>query len=305
LTARGACGFALACRRKRLKDCSDSADYSDMEPVPRVPGYELIQPLGGGPFTSVWAALDAGGGKVAVKIPRNESRYSQAARILLHREALAGSSVAHPHLVRIVEDHTEQSPQFLVMDWMPGESLRTRLQREYRLGMSSALWIARQIAEALAALHSAGFVHGDVKPENVFLTDSKTAMLIDLGFAHRPGENERFLKSGLILGTANYLAPEVCDLNPKTDARADLFSLGVMLFELLTGRLPFPDVPMAETLRMHREDRPDLPAEIGPPALRRLLRRLLARHPLNRPRSAELIRELTDLEIASLRSNAA
>ena len=99
-----------------------------MEPVPRVPGYELIQPLGGGPFTSVWAALDAGGRKVAVKLPREESRYARAARVLLTREALAGSSVRHPHLIRIVDDHTRQAPHFLVMDWMAGESLRTRLR---------------------------------------------------------------------------------------------------------------------------------------------------------------------------------
>src|SRR5262245_8987291 len=276
-----------------------------MGPVPRVPGYELIQPLGGGPFTSVWAGLDGEGRKVAVKLPREDSRYARAARILLAREALAGSSISHPHLIRIVEDHTPQAPHFLVMDWMAGESLRTRLLREYRLGLNSALWIVRQVGEALGALHSAGFVHCDVKPANVFLTDAKSAMLIDLGFAHRPGENERFLKSGLILGTANYLAPEVCDLNPQADTRADLFSLGVMLFELLTGGLPFPDKSMKETLRMHREDRPADPPGGVTPLLRRLLRRRLARHPLNRPRPFELIRELTDLEIAALGTKAA
>lgn len=279
-----------------------------MEPLPRLPGYELIQPLGGGPFTRVWSAIDSAGRRVAVKVPRRNSGYSTTALTLLQREALAGAAVAHAHLVRLCEDHTHGPPYFLVMEMLPGESLRARLRREYRLAESAALWITRQVAEALAALHAAGFVHGDVKPDNVRLTNSSTAVLIDLGFAHRPGDNAQFLKRGLILGTANYLAPEICDLNARADGRADLFSLGVMLHELLTGRLPFEAESMAETLRAHRELRPaDIRDDWGPwpPALPRLLRRLLARHAANRPRPAELIRELIDLEIASMRADAA
>ena len=77
------------------------------------------------------------------------------------------------------------------------------------------MWIIRQISEALAALHSAGFLHGDIKPDNVRLIDDGTAVLIDLGFAHRPGENAAFLRAGYVLGTANYLAPEQCDPLPS------------------------------------------------------------------------------------------
>ncbi len=279
-----------------------------MEPLPRIPGYEMIEPLGGGPFTVVWSGIDFAGRRVAVKLPRRDSGYSKSALTLLQREALVATSVAHPHLIRVRDNHTHERPYFLAMDLLPGESLRARLRREYRLSVNSAIWIARQVAEALSALHLAGFVHGDVKPDNVRLTGAGAAVLIDLGFAHRPGENAEFLERGLILGTANYLAPEICDLNANADGRADLFSLGVMIYELLTGELPFEAAAMAETLRAHLKNRPaDLRDQMGPwpPALPRLLRRLLARHPANRPHSAELIRELTVLEIASMRSRAA
>ena len=85
------------------------------------------------------------------------------------------------------------------------------MRRDFRLDPAEAVWIARQTAEALAALHRAGFLHGDVKPENLRLTSAGPAVLIDLGFAHRPGENAAFLREGYVLGTANYLAPELCD----------------------------------------------------------------------------------------------
>src|SRR5262249_58192252 len=119
------------------------------------------------------------------------------------------------------------APYFLVMELLPGESLRDRLRRDYRVGVMEALAIARQTAEALAALHRAGFLHGDVKPDNVRLTGAGTAVLIDLGFAHRPGANAAFLRDGYVLGTPDYLAPELCLARPETDLASDLFSLGV------------------------------------------------------------------------------
>ena len=189
------------------------------------------------------------------------------------------------------------------MDLLPGESLRDRLRRDYRLDAGAALWVARQTAEALAALHRAGFVHGDVKPENIRLTEAGTAVLIDLGFAHRPGENADLLKRGLILGTANYLAPEVCALVPDADGRADVFSLGVMLFEMLTGALPYPLGTMAETLRAHRDGRPARLRD-QPPLLTVLVARLLAKRPPQRPHAAQVVQNLIGLEIALMQRSA-
>ena len=277
-----------------------------MDGVPRITGYELIQPLGGGPFARVWNAHDLYNDSfVALKLLREDSPYGETALTLLRREARAGLSVIHPHLVRVRSDHTSEPPYYLTMDLLRGEPLRSALRRRYRLRPATALWIIRQVTEALAAVHRSGFVHGDVKPDNVRLTDSHTAVLIDLGFAHRPGENAHFLNDGLILGTANYMAPEVCALNPDSDGKADIFSLGVMLFELLTGKLPFPSGTSAQTMEAHRTLSPaDLRDESGswPKGLPALLRRLMAHYASARPMASALVSDLIALEIAALRA---
>src|SRR5262249_43358270 len=154
---------------------------------------------------------------------------------LLILESQVGLAVHHPHLVRIRRAQVNAPPYFLVMDLVGGETLRRRLEKEYRVHAAQALWMIRQTAEALAALHRAGFVHGDVKPDNLRLTDDGTATLIDLGFAHRPGDHDQLRNKGYLLGTANYLAPELCPGGQDSGPAADLFSLGATLFEMLTG----------------------------------------------------------------------
>src|SRR5205814_4788076 len=119
--------------------------------------------LGGGPLTVVYAARDsAGDTPCAVKVIREDYEEPSTAIKLLQREARACLAVQHPHLVRLLDTHVTRPPYFLVMEMLSGESLRRRLRRDYFLEPPTTLWIARQTAEALAALHRAGFVHGDV-----------------------------------------------------------------------------------------------------------------------------------------------
>jgi serine/threonine protein kinase len=275
-----------------------------MAPLPHVPGYELIRPLGGGPISEVYLGRDCRRDTFgAVKVLRREWADDPTAVQLLRREARVGATVRHPHLVRLLDARVAQPPYFLVMELLAGETLRERLRREYRLDRRAALWVVRQTAEALAALHRAGCVHGDVKPDNVRLVDAGTAVLVDLGFAHRPGENAELLQQGYVLGTADYLAPELCAAVPDADQRADVFSLGVMLFELLTGERPYPPGSLAETMAAHAGGEPaDLRDYPGPwpPRLADLLARMLSRRPGARPRTAAVVQELIDLEIATL-----
>jgi serine/threonine protein kinase len=275
-----------------------------MQPIPRIPGYQLLRRLGGGPMTSVFSAraLDTDAA-CAVKLLRDDWDDADTGIKLLQREARAGLGVRHPHLVRVSHAHVTAPPYFLVMDLLPGESLRRRLRRDFRLPVSEAVWIIRQISEALVALHTAGFLHGDIKPDNVRLIDDGTAVLIDLGFAHRPGENAAFLRAGYVLGTANYLAPEQCDPLPAEELSSDLFSLGVMFFEMLTGRLPYPPGSLRQTFRRHRCDPPaDIRRSVVnlPASLIALIERLLAHRPENRPVAASVVQQLIKLEIATL-----
>jgi serine/threonine protein kinase len=275
-----------------------------MQPLPRVPGYQLVKCLGGGLLTAVYEAREeTTDAPCAVKVLRDDWEDPSTAIKLLQREARAGLSVRHRHLVRVTHAQVTHPPYFLVMDLLPGESLRRRLRRDYRLPVCDVVWIGRQTAEALDALHRAGFLHGDVKPDNVRLQDDR-AMLIDLGFAHRPGENASFRRAGYLLGTVNYLAPELCGTPWIDSPGSDLFSLGVLLFEMLTGQLPYPAGSISQTLRRHACDPPrDIRRHARglPSPLVGLVERLLAHRPEDRPRAALVVQQLIKLEIAALR----
>jgi eukaryotic-like serine/threonine-protein kinase len=279
-----------------------------MRALPAIPGYELLEPLGGGPMTAVYAARSVESDRpCAIKTLRMGWRDEPTAVKLLQREARACLAVAHPRLVRLIDAQVTCPPYFLVLELVSGESLRQRLRRDYRLEMGEAVWVVRQAAEVLAALHRAGFLHGDVKPDNLHLTGTGSVVLLDLGFSHRTGENAAFLRHGYILGTASYLAPELCLAAPSEDFASDVFSLGVTLFEVLTGRLPYPAGSVSQTVRRHRTDPPEDIREYAqglPTGLAELVGQLLDADPKARPSVASVVHHLIRLEIATLRKRA-
>jgi len=267
---------------------------------PRLPGYVLGSRLGGGPTCDVYSAADERGlFEWAVKVLRDDAARDFTNVQLLRREARAGLAVRHPHLVRIVRAVTDgESPFHVVMKRVSGRSLRAVLQGKEWLGPRLAGLIAGQVAGALEALHAAGYLHGDVKPENIHLGPGRRATLLDLGFARRPGEDAGLLGAGFVLGTANYVAPELCDRPEADGPAADVFSLGVTLFELLTGDLPYPVGGVEETMVRHRDAEPEsLRRWRGgwPAGLADLVDRMLARDPDARPSAAQVGRELGGL----------
>jgi len=273
---------------------------------PSVPGYRLLRFLGGGTLFQVWEARPADDViPVAVKLPRPEAADRPTALTLLRREARAGLAVLHPRVVRVVRAHVSGPPHFVVCELVPGESLRDRIDRLGRLDVRSAVWAVRQAAEGVAALHTVGLVHADVKPGNVLVAPNGEAKLIDLAFAHKPGENRGLLKAGFVMGTANYVAPELCRKPPREGPAADVFSLGVTLFECLTGQLPYPGATASDTMRYRRAAEPmdlaDVPGK-WPRSVVAVVRAMLATEPRDRPTTARVVRALAAIEIEMFRA---
>jgi serine/threonine-protein kinase len=237
--------------------------------------------------------------------PRWEDRPEAVA--LLRREAKVGRAVVHPHVVPVLAAHVHEPPYFVVMPRLVGQTLAARLAGG-PLPAAIALWIARQTAEGLDVLHRHGYLHGDVKPANILIAPSGHVTLLDLGFARRFDETGSAVNR-LVLGTINYLAPELLVSALRADERTDVFSLGIVLFEMLTGRPPLVACDLTELLRMQNEYRPPNLRATRPElsaSLSGLVRRMLFKEPLRRPQSmSEVIEQLVRLEIDALADRAA
>lgn len=243
----------------------------------------------------------------ALKLLREEWREDPRAVALLHREALVGRTVCHPHVVSILATGLTRPPHYLVMPWLEGATLETRLAAGRRFDLPVALWIARQVAEGLEGLHLAGWMHGDVKPANIHLSPQGHVTLLDLGFARRSGDADA-AADRCVMGTCAYLAPEQVTVGLSPDIRSDLYSLGVVMFELLAGRRPFLADTMAELIAAHKEMPPP---DLGlltprvPGGIARLVLAMLSKDPVRRPQTPRiLIDQLAAWEIATFADRA-
>jgi eukaryotic-like serine/threonine-protein kinase len=275
--------------------------YMPMAAKSRLGPYEIIAPLGAGGMGEVYEARDIRLERtVAIKVC--SIRFTER----FEREARAISSLNHPHICALYDIGREDSIEFLVMEYLEGETLEARL-RKGSLPIEEALRIAIQIASALDAAHRKGVIHRDLKPGNVMLTRSG-AKLLDFGLAKMGGpitsvgietvgttQPPPLTVEGTILGTYPYMSPEQLE-GKETDARSDIFSFGAMLYEMITGRRSFEGASSASLIAAVMSTNPPAVSTIQPmasPALDRLVRRCLAKSPDDRWQSAgDLLSEL-------------
>lgn len=276
-------------------------------------GWELVSPLGEGRWAKVYSARIPGtaGADYAIKVPKpaHHGTGSQALQsfAMLKREVQIGSSLSHPHLPPVLDWHLRDEP-FLVMPRLTGWTLRTLLahrRREYGclIGgtkfLPQSVWVVRQVAAALAVLHCSGWLHGDVKPENVVVSPQGHATLIDLGLARKLGSRE--CQGGEVLaGIFDYVSPESFLPAATLTGESDVYSLGAMLYELLTGQPLFEEADPTSIALLHLRHTPLDVREAAldvPPALARLVMRMLAKEALRRPTAEEVVRQLTRVEI--------
>ena len=275
---------------------------------PRCVGpWELVSLEAEGRLAQVYRARPAGApasqpARYALKLLLPKWQQVPQAVDTIRREALVGRTVRNLHLVSILAASVRQAPYFVVMPWLTGTTLAQKLSARRTFDLAAALWITRQAAEALGALHAAGWMHGDVKPSNLFISPEGHVTLLDLGFARRPEETGSAVDR-CVLGTCRYMAPEMITSAIRADIRSDIYSLGTVLFEMLAGRPPFLAENLAELAQQHCQSRPPELRRLAPhlPAgVIRLVREMLAKQPLRRPQDpGELIDRLVPMEIAA------
>ena len=243
----------------------------------------------------VWLAEDTRlGRKVALKTVKSADADTATGRQRLMREARAAAALNHPHIAAVHDVLDVDGKVIVVFEYVEGDTLSARMQRA-RMSVADAVEIAWQLADALAAAHAQGVVHRDLKPTNVVIGPDGRAKVLDFGIARvvpaggDPSSASGTVSAGLV-GTPGYAAPEQY-LSRDVDGRADLYALGVMLFEMITARRPFPGVDaVAIASAVFRDPAPKLSAFDGPavpPALAALVARLLEREPTRRPGSGD------------------
>ncbi|HEV8045772.1 MAG TPA: Stk1 family PASTA domain-containing Ser/Thr kinase, partial [Rubrobacter sp.] len=247
--------------------------------------YDIVRPLGGGGMGEVYLARDQILDRdVALKVLRRQYAGDDEFAERFKREALNAASLSHPNIVQVYDrGQTTDGAAYIAMEYVPGGTLKERITKEGPLESAVAASIGSQVAEALETAHAKGVVHRDIKPQNVLLTDKGDAKVADFGIA-RATAAVTISQTGSVMGTASYMSPEQALGKPATP-KSDLYSLGIVLYEAITGELPYTaDNPIAvsmkhvnDPLRPPREVNPQIPA-----GMNALIVKLLAKDPEDR-----------------------
>ncbi len=287
--------------------------------------YELVRFVGEGGMGVVWEGTHRTiGKKVAIKFLRAEGPGGAESFERLQKEARIASSVGHSSIVEVFDmDTTADGTPFMVMEFLEGRSLESVLENEKKIPVDQALKVIRRVLQALDLVHKKGVIHRDIKPDNIFLCKDDLGgevkirdladrageiKLLDFGLSKitDPGAGEQ-VTGGTVMGTPYYMSPELLGRGRDLDHRSDIFSMGVILFECVTGRVPFDGETFRDVFHAIRTEKPDVAAafrEAGVPAgLARIVSRAIAKNPSERYQScAEFAKDLDRALAASKKS---
>ena len=258
--------------------------------------YTLVEPLGSGGMAEVYLAHDEVLDRdVALKILRGQYADDEEFVERFRREAQSAAGLSHPNIVSIYDrGRSEDGAYYIAMEYVPRGTLKDRISRDGALEPGMAAGVALQIADALQAAHESGVIHRDIKPQNVLITKTGDIKVTDFGIAR--ATSSPLTATSAVLGTAGYMSPEQAMGEPVGQG-SDLYSLGVVLYEMLTGDIPFrAESPIAQAM-MHVNERPRSPREVNPEVpepLDALTLKLLAKDPEDRYPSATAL--ANDLE---------
>jgi serine/threonine protein kinase len=273
--------------------------------------YRLDELVARSGMASIFRATDLRNNRtVAIKVPHPEMEADPLFFDRFKREADIGQKLDHPGVMKVIKPEPDDDPSqiYMVMEWVDGRLLRNILSEETRLPPERAGHITGEILQALDYIHHHGVVHRDLKPENIMVGPGDKIKLIDFGLAGQEGSRRlTFAKLTQVMGTPNYISPEQVK-GKRGDARSDIYAVGVMLYEMLTGKCPFDGPNPFAIMNERLLNNPEPPRELNPeisPEIQEIIYRAMEREPQNRyPTAREFAHDLTHPEQVGIADRA-
>ena len=262
--------------------------------------YELIEKIGEGGMAIVYKAKCRLLNRyVAIKILRPEFTKDEQFVENFRRESQAAAGLSHPNIVSVYDVGQEGNIHFIVMELVEGKTLSKLIEEKGRLDYKEAINITRQVASALSLAHKNQIVHRDIKPHNILITNTGVAKLADFGIAKAVSASTIIGGNNKVMGSVHYFSPEQAR-GAYVDERSDIYSLGIVLYEMLTGKVPFDgDNPISIALMHINDPMPPVSAEVPgiPPQLEKIIMKATDKYQTNRYRTAdEMIEDLDNIE---------